>query len=88
MFIIITLPIPNSGVCEMIGFNTHKAKLFSLLIWDGSNSVCVCVLFLGKFLHCDNKEKGEIFVFLRIISKEIAKYLENFTKLSKAQNFK
>jgi hypothetical protein len=45
--------------------------------------LCVCVLFLGKFLHCDNKEKWEIFVFLRIISKEIAKYLENFTELSK-----
>lgn len=77
VFIIITLLIPNSGVCEMIGFNTHQANLFNLLIWDGSNFVCVCVLFLGKFLHCDNKEKWEI-----------AKNSENFTKLSKAQNFK
>jgi len=47
----------------------------------------VCT-FLGKFLHCDNKEKWEIAVFLRVNSKEIAKNLENFTKLSKAQNFK
>jgi hypothetical protein len=64
----------------MIGFNTHQANLFSFLVWDGSNFLCV--LFLDKFLHCDNKEKWEIFVFLRVDSKEIAKNLENFTKIS------
>lgn len=59
VFIIITLPIPNSGVREMIDFNTHQAKLaYSVFLSGMAQILCVCTFFGQIFALWQQRKMG------------------------------
>jgi hypothetical protein len=68
----------------MIGFNTHQANLFSLLIWDGSNFVCV-YFFWANFCTVTTKKNGKL-LKIQKISPNFQKHKISSRKKNPAQN--